>query len=270
MKVLYTALLVAGLIAGCSPSNTEYKQATDKAQQLEKQVAELKAELEEIKYGPEKLIVTAETQINQKEFLLAKKTIELLLDKHASAPQAIKAKPMLAEAEQGIKQQQEAEEQAKKKAKEQAEKEVARIMANMKRNTDEIKEITWVRHKLERPLSKKVALYFGTRNNKTAGLPLRMIIQYSGGDWLFANSVTIKADDKVINLGELDFERDHSSGSVWEWADIPADHAHLEDLLNAKRVVVRFDGDKYYSDFTWPVAQQTQAKEVFTAWKTLP
>ena len=145
-----------------------------------------------------------------------------------------------------------------------------RAIGNMKKSTDEIKGITWVSHRSTPVLAKYASFYFGSNKDSAANYPLRLKLQYYGDDWLFVRSVTVKADDKVYELGRLDFERDHSSGSVWEWIDMPVkDHAMLNHWMTAKRVVIRFNGDKYYNDFTLPHGQQAQLREVYQAWKIM-
>jgi hypothetical protein len=117
---------------------------------------------------------------------------------------------------------------------------------------------------------KYASLYFGTSNNNSSGYPISLRVQYYDDDWLFVRSLTIKADDKTYELNGLDFKRDNSSGAIWEWVDMTVtDHKMLAHWMSAKRVIIRFHGDTYYSDFSQPQEQRNQMKEVYAAWKGL-
>lgn len=265
---IQAAVFVA--LAGCGPSHTELSNAKQKVTELESQVAKLSAELEELKTGADRLLKTAEAQVKAKTLDQAKETLNTLLAKHPSSAEAAEAKRLLEVVDASIaaaaaqaRREKEAEEAQAKRA-------VAQAMQNMAKTTDPIDGITWVRHKQQSANVRQVSLYFGSVNGRTAGYPLRMKIQYSGSDWLFVNSVTIKADGQVFELGQLDFERDHSYGTVWEWADIVADHKVVEAMMQAKTVLVRFSGDKYKHDFAFPAQQQRYMREVYAAWKATP
>lgn len=47
------------------------------------------------------------------------------------------------------------------------------------------------------------------------------------------------------------------------------DHEMLKHWMTAKRVVIRFNGDKYYKDFNLPKEQLTQLREVYQAWNIM-
>ncbi|ARC79604.1 hypothetical protein AXW93_12340 [Pseudomonas aeruginosa] len=99
-------------------------------------------------------------------------------------------------------------------------------------------------------------------------MPLRLKFQYYDDDWLFVRGLTIKADDKVFTLPGVEFKRDNGSGSIWEWSDEPvSDFAMLDAVLAAKKVIIRFEGQQYYSDFVLPNAQKVAMKEVLLAWE---
>lgn len=140
----------------------------------------------------------------------------------------------------------------------------------MKKEVDEIKGITWISHKGAPVLAKYVSLYFATKDGTAKDYPLRLRIQYYDDDWLFVRSLTIKADDRTYEMPQLDFKRDNASGSIWEWMDEPVkDHQMVKQIMSAKRVIIRFNGNTYYSDFTLPQAQQEQMREVYAAWQGL-
>lgn len=270
MKRTFLLAISVILLAGCDPSQQEYDQARKRAAELEAQVAALRAELEDVKFGANRLLAQAKSAYDAKNHTEAKKYLAELLKRHPSLPESREATALLAQVESRIaaaELQRKQEEERKAKEERLA---LERAIGNMKKDTDELKGITWISHRNAPVLANYVSIYFGSSKDSAANYPLRVKFQYYGDDWLFVRSVTVKADEKVYELGRLDFERDHSSGSVWEWIDMPVkDHEMLNHWMTAKRVVIRFDGDQYHKDFTLTQGQQTQLREVYQAWKVM-
>lgn len=266
--LLLAATLI--LLSGCGPSQQEYDQAHKRATELEAQVATLRAELEDVKFGSNRLLAQAKSAYDAKNDAEAKKLLADLLKRHPSSPESGEATALLTQVNSRIAA---AELQRKREEERKAQEErraLERAIGNMQKNTDEITGITWVSHRNAPVLARHVSIYFGSKKGSAANYPLRLKLEYYGDDWLFVRSVTVRADDKVYELGNLDFKRDHSSGFVWEWIDMPVrDHGMLNHWMTAKRVVVRFNGDLYHNDFTLPQGQQTQLREVYQAWKVM-
>ncbi len=266
LKVL--PALCAFLFVGCGPSQQEFDKTASRARELEKEVKALRAELEDVKFGASRLLAQAKSAIDANKDNDAKKFLAELQKRHPQSTENQEASALLAQIDARIeaaraerKRQEELKAQETRLA-------LERATRNMKLSTDDIEGITWVSHKNTPVLAKYVALYFGSKDGSAAKFPLRLKFHYYGEDWLFVRSVVVKADDKVYDLGPLKFERDHSSGSIWEWSDDAVEnHAMIEHWLKAKHLVVRFNGDKYRSDFTVPSSQQTQLREVYAAWK---
>ena len=270
MKKLFLSVTTLALLAGCGQSPQEYDLARKKTAELEAQVAALRAELEDVKFGSSRLLAQANSAYDIKNDTEVKRLLLDLLKRHPSSPESVEATSLLAQVDSRIAA---AEIKRKREEEQKAQKErlaLEQAIGNMKKKTDEIEGITWVTHRNASVLAKDASIYFGTKNGSAANYPLRLKLRYYGDDWIFVRSVTVKADDKVYELGRLDFERDNSSGSVWEWIDMPVkDHEMLSHWMTAKRVVIRFNGDKYNNDFTLPQGQQAQLREVYQAWKTL-
>jgi outer membrane murein-binding lipoprotein Lpp len=270
MKKHFLVVLSAAALAGCGPSQKEYDEAKKRASELEAQIATLRAEVEALKFGPSRLLAQAKAAVVAKNDLEAKAHLDELLKRHPSAPERSEASALRAQIDSRIVAAEVARKREEERKAEVQRLALARAIGNMKKSTDEMKGITWVSHRSAPVLANYLSVYFGTKQDSAANYPIRLKIQYYSSDWLFVRGVTIKADDKLYEMGKLDFERDHSSGSVWEWVDMPLkDYAMLEHLMNAKRVVIRFDGDKYYNDFTLPAQQQMQLREVYQAWKVM-
>lgn len=203
-----------------------------------------------------------------KDFLAADNTarargsLRLLALNHKGTPEAIEGEKIAA-AMDAAEQEKKARAAAERKAA------IAKATANLKVEHDEFKGVTFYTHKRKPVLAKYFAIYFGARDNAEPS-GLRQLINYYDDDWLFVRSVTIKADDQIFDLGPMDFERDHGSGSIWEWSDVQVKNvAMLKAMLAAKRVVIRYNGDQYHSDFVMPASQLTQLREVLTAYEAM-
>ncbi len=95
---------------------------------------------------------------------------------------------------------------------------------------------------------------FGLSLLVTNGVPaLRVEIMYYGDDWLFVDSFKLAADDFRYQSPNYDFNRDNSSGNVWEWITLNAGSEqikYMKALSEAKLSTIRFQGSQYYSDLT--------------------
>ena len=270
MKKLFLSAASLALLAGCGPSQQEYDQVRKQASELEAHVAALRVELEDIKFGSSRLFAQAKSAYELKNDAEAKKLLSDLLKRHPSSPESGEATSLLARIDSRIA----AAETQRKLEEEKIAREkrllLERAIGNMEKRTDEIKGITWISHRDAPTHTSYASAYFGSNKDSAADYPLRLKLQYYGRNWRFVRSVTVKADDSVYELGELEFKHDHSSSYVWEWSDMRVyDHAMLNHLMTAKRVVIRFEGDKYYHDFVLPQEQQTQLQEVYQAWKNM-
>lgn len=263
-------MVALALLTGCGPSQQQYEEARKRVTDLESQITALRAELEDVKFGAPRLLAQAKTAYAAGNDSEATRVLTDLLKRHPASGESKDAAVLLAQAQARVAAaDQQRQREAEKKVQE-ARLALERATRNMKKNTDDIKGITWVSHRESPVLGKYVSVYFGTNDESARNYPLRMRIQYYGDDWLFVRSLTVKADDKVYEIGEMDFDRDNSSGKVWEWIDLPVkDHSMFEHWMTAKRVVVRFNGDKYYDDFSVPERQRIQMREVYGAWKNM-
>lgn len=269
MKKMILAVFLLSL-AGCGPSQSELDQARKKTLELESQVKALKSELDDIKFGANQLLTKAKIAYDSNQDGEAKRLLTDLLKRHPTSPESADAESLLAKVDARIAETEKQIQLAKEQKIKEERKALERITVNMRKDTDEIKGITWISHRNKPILANYISFYFGTNKNNAADYPLRVKIHYYGDDWLFVRSVTVKADDKVYELGRLDFERDNGSGSVWEWVDLPVkDFDMLNHWMSAKRVIVRLEGNQYYKDFTLSQKQQMQMREVYQAWKLM-
>lgn len=117
---------------------------------------------------------------------------------------------------------------------------------------DDFEGITWYSHKNQPKYSNTNAcyLYAGSKNKQYWG---RLVVRFSGEDWIFVKRIIVKCDEIKLNLNTTDVKRDNSSGDVWEWIDISYDRNEQDIVLciiNSKEIKIRFEGDQYSKDYT--------------------
>lgn len=125
--------------------------------------------------------------------------------------------------------------------------EMAELLLDMKIDKDDVDYRFFISPTGD-PLRSEAKLYIGFNDRKQW---LRFKVKYYGDDWLFVSSYKVAADDYRWQSPKLEFERDNSSGSVWEWIDVAAKNKEIEvakALANAKKATIRFQGNQYYSD----------------------
>lgn len=234
----------------------------------------LKKEIEELKFGPDKLLAKVNLLITDSDFESAKKEIQLLIEKHPTSNQAFKAKELLPVIEKGILDKKENEER-KQKEKEIFEKErLANATKKLKSNYDDIKGITWYYDKGTPKYNNynSFHLYMGKNDG---GLPwLRLKIQYASSDWLFIENYVIKTDkgSHTISTSRGEVERDNGSGGIWEWYDVSlTDELYyiIKDIINSKNVKIRHNGSQYYKDRVISEKEKQGIRNVLDAYEAL-
>lgn len=151
----------------------------------------------------------------------------------------------------------------KKKKKEE---ELSKILSNMTKEHDDITNITWYRDKSSPKYANANGFYLYFSKDT-----LRLNIQYYADDWLFIEKVIIKTDTTTHTI-KPKFERDNSSGKIWEWADLYVDKsgmAIIEDIINSSNVKIRYEGSKYYKDITLSEKQKKALKDTLLAFKNI-
>lgn len=269
MKRIVVATALAALLTGCGQAD---KENTARLQQevgrLQGEVSSLRAELDAERNGPARTLAKAKNEISEASLTAAKETLSELVARFPESPQAQDAKSLLIDTDLKISAAEKAAQLESAKVAEEKRKALARLDANLVKRTDEIKGVTWVSHKSVPVLDNYMSLYFGVKDGSAAGYPLRMKFNYYADSWLFVQSVTIKADEQVFDLGKIEFDRDNAAGSIWEWSDSPVDDmAMLNKILSAKKVIIRYDGRQYYHDFVLSESQKTAMKETLLAWQ---
>jgi hypothetical protein len=269
MKRIVVATALAALLSGCGQADKENAaRLQQEVGNLQGEVSSLRAELDAERNGPARTLAKAKNEISEASLSAAKKTLSELVARFPESPQAQDAKSLLIDTDLKIAAAEKAAQLEGAKVAEEKRKALARLDANLVKRTDEIKGVTWVSHKAVPVLDNYMSLYFGVKDGSAAAYPLRMKFNYYADSWLFVQSVTIKADEQVFDLGKINFDRDNAAGSIWEWSDSPVDDmAMLNKILSAKKVIIRYDGRQYYHDFVLSESQKTAMKETLLAWQ---
>ena len=97
-------LLIATLaiLSGCGPSQKEYEQANKRVIELDAQVAALRAELEDVKFGANRVLAQAKSAYEARNDAEAKKLLADLLKRHPSSPESSEATVLLAQVDSRI------------------------------------------------------------------------------------------------------------------------------------------------------------------------
>ena len=146
--------------------------------------------------------------------------------------------------------------------------EIAKLLLDLKINKDEVDYQFFISPTGD-ILRSEAKLYIGFNNTATW---LRFKVKYYGDDWLFVKTFKVAADDYRWQSQGYEFKRDNSSGSVWEWIDIPANEKEIEvakKLAGANKAVIRFQGSQYYSDQTLQNDQKEGIKTVLELYKLM-
>lgn len=267
LQLLTISILLTGLIGCGGVSQNEYDT-------LKAENEKLKKEIEDLKFGPDKLLSQAKVYLENKEFNKAKSELNTLLDKHPASQQATEAKQLITVADNGIKEQKIADEKAKIE-KEKAEKErLANATKKLRTKYDDIKGITWYYDKGTPQYTNYNSFHLYMGKEKTGKPWLRFRIQYTADDWLFIQSYVIKTDNDsyTISTSYGEVETDHGSGDIWEWYDVPMNNRLyniVKDVIKSKTVKLRHNGKQYYKDRTITEKEKQGLQNMLDAYEAL-
>ncbi|HGZ6774426.1 TPA: hypothetical protein ACOLZV_002308 [Vibrio parahaemolyticus] len=146
--------------------------------------------------------------------------------------------------------------------------EVAKLLLNMNIKHDEVEQRYFITPNGNTGKS-ELGFYLGVNENSKW---LRFKTLYYGNDWLFADSFIVAADEFRWRSPIAEFKRDHASGKVWEWLDLPATKEYIkftEKMAKAEKPVVRFQGDRGYKDYQLTLEQQKGINDTLSLFKLI-
>jgi len=167
---------------------------------------------------------------------------------------------------------------------EQKERQLAKALGNMKKESDDMRDIVFYTHKDEPSADNSFGGYYSVSGStriapyiavhKSGNVILRLKNVYVADDWLFIESYRVKADDAIydITINYGDIERDNTSGHILEWMDEKVSNERevmLKAIASSKNAVIRYNGKQYYKDRTIADSEKERIKDVLSAYEVL-
>jgi len=268
LQILTIGFLMTGLIGCGGVSQNEYDT-------LKTENEKLKREIEDLKFGPDKLLSQAKLYSDSKDFTKAKIELQNLIEKHPASQQVTEAKQLSTIADNGIKEQKASEEKAILE-KEKAEKDrLANATKKMRVKVDDMNDVTWYYDKTSPQYTNYNGFYAYIGTSKGSKPWLRLVIQYAADDWLFIEKYIIKVDGQTYNITEDSYgeiKTDNGSGDIWEWLDRKVGYSEyqiIKAVAKGKDIKIRFNGKDYYKDKTITAQQKIALQNVLDAYEAL-
>ena len=256
--------------------NAELAYQTHRADSLAAELKSVRGELDDIKFGPERLLALAKAALERKSYDEAVSLSKELSRRHPNAPEVAEGARLVRLAETA-KEQAAAETRRRAEAAARAEKErAAQALRNMRSFHDEVRDLTLY-------FDRNVSRYVNTGGSRlllyiakpASGTPnLFFSLRYQADEWLFVQSYTIKADDRTFTIspsyGEV--ERDNGYGGIWEWYTTAAGTHELEivrAVIRSARTIIRYNGQQYYRDRTVTAGERQSMQNVLDAYDAL-
>lgn len=235
----------------------------------------LKEEIQDLKFGPDKLLNQAKGHLDNKEFAKAETVLKTLLQKHPGSAQITEAKSLLAVTENGIKVQKIAEEKVKTENARKEKERLANATKKLSKKYDDINETTWYRDRTSPAYVNYNGFYAYIGQSKGSKPWLRLAIQYAAEDWLFIKSYTIKVDNQTYEISENSYNEiktDNGEGGIWEWLDrqvTSSEYKIIKAVAFAKNAKIRFEGKDYHKDKIITEQQKTALRNILDAYEAL-
>jgi hypothetical protein len=266
LHLLTMGFLLAGLL-GCG-NQSEYEA-------LKAENEKLRREIEDLKFGADRLLAQAKVFLEKREFYKAKSELQALIDRHPASQEVKEARELLEVAENGWKKQKLAEEKAKAE-KEKAEKErLANATKKMRVKIDDMNGVTWYYDKTSPQYTNVNGFYAYIGTNKESKPWLRLVIQYAADDWLFIEKYIIKADGQTFEITQNSYgeiKTDNGYGGIWEWLDRKIEYPEyqiIKSVAYGNNTKIRFNGKDYYKDKPITEQQKAALRNVLDAYEAL-
>lgn len=267
------ALLFGFVLFGCNGTTEK------EIDHLKKENDRLKAELEECKYGAEKLLAETNYYFEQMNFSKAKEKINLLLEKYPLSKEATNAAQLLKKVNFAIAEEKRKLEEQIKKEQEEKERNINKALSNLVFEYNEFSDATYYRDKSSPGYVNRNGFFltFSHSGKKGESKPrtIYLKIQYHSDDWLFINDYQFAIDGKNYSLSPEKIERDHGEGGmIWEWCSINLNYnkdafAIVKAIINSRTAKIRFNGSQYYDVKVISSSEKSALKNVLLAFEAL-
>lgn len=268
IQFLTISMLTLILVSCSGVSQSEYNA-------LKAENEKLQEEIQELKFGPDKLLNQAKRFLDNKDFSKAESELKTLLQKHSGSEQATEAKSLLTIAENGIIEQKLAQEKEKVENERKEKERLANATKKLNKKYDDVNEITWYRDRTSPAYVNYNGFYAYIGQSKGSKPWLRLAIQYAADDWLFIESYTIKVDNQTYEISEGSYgeiKTDNGEGGIWEWLDRQvgsSEYEIIKAVANGKNTKIRFVGKDYHKDKIITEQQKTALRNILDAYEAL-
>jgi predicted nuclease with TOPRIM domain len=304
------AILFCLLLSGCTGStikkeNAELSQKvqtlTQEKQNLSKEISDLKKEnsdlnnkvqtlekeIDILKNEPQNLFASAYDEKNKNRYDSALKILQSLRQQYpdfqpdkviSTLNEYTKAKAEYDKKQAEVKRIQD-EEKRIQDAKISKEQKIAQATKSLNKTTDKMESIDWYDYfnlngeeEIFQDTKGLIKAYIGVWNDK---ILFRFKMKYFGRDWLFIRSVLFKVDDETFELTYDfldDWERNNSSGYVWEWKDVLVNQyiwKLINKIANSNKATMRFRGTQYNRDRDISYKEKAALKEIIRAYEAM-
>jgi hypothetical protein len=254
-RIFWIMLLIicAWLLTGCGVSQSDYDT-------LNAENEKLKKELDELRYGADRLLTSGKEFMNRKDYVHARNALELLVKSHPGSKQAMEAENLLAELHGVVPEIGFSPAETVKTIDPYTEQQTNAV-------TDDGTGITWY-YDNSTPKNRNVNnihLYYGRKGHERPVMRLR--IQYAGNDRLYLQGFNIRADNISYNIsikpGEV--ETGSQSGSNWESYDTELNREKynmIKAIMKSQTTSVRCIGKEFYDDFVVSESEKQALKSV--------
>lgn len=265
-KILLTLLFA--LLVSCGPSQKDFDKLSEKVESLESENNTLKAELDNYKENPLKLLSIAKLAFIEKDREMVNKQYDKLLKFHPESEELNEVKAMIDE----FKREEEENRIKLEKLRLEEEKKRMSAVSKLKKKYDDVSGVTWY----ENPYfthynnSNHTSLYIGEKEGQVW---LRLKMSYYGDSWIFFDYAYLSYDGKTHQI-EFDKYRDkktENDSSTWEWIDVNVDDLtlkFLKDMINGKVLKMRLSG-KYTNTRNLSPTEVKAMKDVLLAYDVL-
>ena len=274
-KFVFIFVIAVVLLSSCGVSKKEHKKLQNDLNiqksantVLKEENSKLKKELENIKFGSERLLKNAKNFFSQKKYKETKNNLIDLIKRHPASDDSKEGRLLLVKVESILKYQ--------KRQKELKEKQrIANATRKMKKEWDEVAQMTWYKDRNSGFWGKNVYLYFGSSKSLRVPAPPRLSIFYTADSWLFIKKYIFVIDGKrfEINPNYNDVKRNNGSGSVWETYDVSSTENNVKTIIKgivkSKKAVLRFEGSDSVYDLTISKSMRIRMKNVLEAYNAL-
>ena len=269
MRKVFVLMLVLMLSISCVSKKEhdilkmKYDSLISENKKLRAENLSLKNQLDEIKYGAERLLKNAKNLMDSKKYEASKKQLTELVKRHPASNEGKEGGILLKRVEVTIQKIKNEKELAKKKVLENATK-------KMRKGYDKVDGITWYHDKNTTRFinTNSFHIYIGKRSHGKPWIVLK--IQYAASDWLFIEKFEIKAAGRKFTIhpsyGEI--KRDNSAGKIWEWYQDIEGNRHLaliKAIISSKEAIIRYVGKDYTKDRTITIREKRALKNVLEA-----